>query len=508
MFRFIGICLLLLHYAHADVIMPSIFNSGMVLQRGIELPVWGWAEPNESVRVSFKDQVKSVTADSNGQWKVSLQPLKMSTQGQNLKISGKNNIVLKNVLVGDVWICSGQSNMEWSVSGSDQNTQNVAKSKLKNENIRLFRVPNHIQSPVPLADVQGTWTTCHDLNQIRAFSGVGFSFGHTLESELQIPIGLIDTSWGGTAIESWIAPEGYKNIGQPLKELDSNKLAGVKKNFDKIHQEIDAWKKKAALAAKVGKMIPSPNIPQFSQRAQNGIYNAMVAGLAPFGVKGAIWYQGESNRSRVYPDYFNKLKALISGWKEKFTSEKFSFYLVQIAPFDYNRGNRSANDLVLCENIWRSQYRAANEIEGCDIVPIHDTINGNIKDIHPRNKLTVGQRLAALALKHDYSKDVVSTGPVFKKVDIEGQKMKVHFNFVDQGLGTNDKKDIRGFEVSADGQTYVSASAKVEGKSVTVWNDTISSPKYVRMGWSEVAVPNLTDKNGWPVRQFTTQPAK
>jgi len=506
MLKIASILILLCHFVSADVVLPAIFNHDMVLQRDLKAPIWGWAESGEAIEISFGEKTLKTTADAKGNWKVEIGPLSANSQGQKLSIKGKNLITLTNVLIGDVWICSGQSNMEWSVSGSDEPTKAAALSKKGNLNIRLFRVPNHIQAVSPLADVQGEWTTCNDVNQINNFSSVGFAFGHSLESELAIPIGLIDTSWGGTAIESWIPAEGYQQIGEPLPEINMAQLEAAKNDMKQTVANLDAWKLKAAMAEKNGLSLPSPTVPQVSHHSKNGIYNAMVAGMTPFAVKGAIWYQGESNRGRAYPDYFNKLKALIGGWRKMFTSEKLSFYIVQIAPYDYNRKQRSEKDQILCDTIWRTQFRAAEEIENCAIIPVHDTIEGNVSDIHPKNKLTVGQRLAALALKHDYGKSVITTGPVFDKAVVEGSKIIVHFKHVDLGLTTNDVKELKDFEVSMDGKTFSPAKAMIEGSTVVVQSESVATPKFVRMGWNEISIPNLADKNGWPARQFTNQP--
>lgn len=488
----------------ADVVLPSVYNHDMVIQRDLKVPVWGWADPGEKVKVSFAGQTHETVADDQAKWSIHLNPMQASAEDRNLTVSGtENTVVVARVLVGDVWICSGQSNMEWSVSASDKATQDAANAKDGNKNIRLFRVPNHIQALQPLADVQGSWTRA-TTHQIRAFSAVGFSFGAKLEEALNIPIGLIDTSWGGTAIESWISPEGYRSISHPVPEPNEQQKASLAHSQQQVANVMEQWKKKSNYASKSSQSIPSPIVSEMSQNGIGGIYNAMVAGLTPFGVKGAIWYQGESNRGRVYPDYATKLKALVQGWRENFTSDKLSFYLVHIAPFDYNRGNRSADDTILCENIWRSQYKAASEIEHCGVIPTHDTIDGNLKDIHPRDKLTVGQRLAAMALQKDYQQKVVASGPVFNKAEVQGSKIKVTFKQVDQGLTTSNSKEPSHFEISEDGINFLPARATIEGNDVLVWNDTIKSPAHVRMGWSEVAIPNLKDKNGWPVFQFTT----
>jgi sialate O-acetylesterase len=289
------------------------------------------------------------------------------------------------------------------------------------------------------------------------FSGCGFFFGGKLQKELNIPIGLIDTSWGGTPVDEWISNKATKEMLQ-------------------------------------------------KDRKQS-IYNGMVAPLVPFAIKGAIWYQGESNRGNVFPEYFTKLNALISGWREDFQVGDFPFYLVQIAPHKYNKKG-PGDDETLARNIWAAQYKAAKEIKNCGIVPIHDTIEGVINDIHPREKRPVGERLAHLALKKDYGKDVAFTGPEFASAKAGAGKITVSFSGIDQGLVTTDGAEPSCFEIAGEDKVFVPAKASIEGKTVVVSAEGVASPKHVKMGWLETQVPNLADKNGWPVFQFPPQEAK
>jgi len=347
----------------AEVSLPSIMASDMVLQRGQAVPIWGWAKSGETVTVEFAGQKKSTTADKAGNWMVKLDPMEASAESRELKISG---ITLKNILVGDVWICSGQSNMEYGFRGNG--------NELKNDKVRMFHVHDHIQSGFAMEDTNGSWASFGDGNS-RRFSGVGLYFGLKLQRELGIPIGLIDTSWGGTRIEPWIADEGYELMGKPLAKAD---MADVIKQQNKIISDVETWLVRAKERAEAGKVTPFTAKTSLGGKAPNGIYNAMVAPLAPFGIKGAIWYQGESNRGSAFPDYFHKLQGLIGGWRKKFEVPDFPFYIVQIAPFDYSRGKRGPHDVTLCDNIWAAEYKAAKEIVNCGVIPTHDTIKGNI----------------------------------------------------------------------------------------------------------------------------------
>jgi sialate O-acetylesterase len=442
----------------ADVRLPAIFSDHMVVQREVEAPVWGWADAGEKVTVTFGGETKATVAGADGKWSVKLAKLPASARAQNLTVKGNNEIVLKNVLVGDVWICSGQSNMEWPLAKCTKTPKEVAAAQKNNKQLRLFRIPDHIKAPEPAPDTKGAWTTTELEQDCLVFSGCGFFFGAALQEELDIPIGLIDSSWGGTPIDQWISNKAHQTY---LK----------------------------------------------SERKGGSIYNGMVAPLAPFAIKGAIWYQGESNRGNGFPAYFTKLDALITGWREDFQVGDFPFYLVQIAPHQYNR-KQPGDDETLARNIWAAQYKAAKEIPNCGVVPIHDTLHGVINDIHPWDKKPVGERLAKLALKKDYGKDVAWTGPEFASAKASGGKIIVSFQGIGKGLTTTDGKKPDCFEIAGADKVFVPAKATIQGDTVVVGAEGVDSPKQVKMGWNETQVPNLADKNGWPVFPFPAMEAK
>lgn len=443
---------------HADVKLPAIFSDHMVIQRGVEAPVWGWAEAGEKVSVSFAGETKTAVADKDGKWSVKLSKHEASAKPVDLKINGNNEVVVKNVLIGDVWICSGQSNMEWPLAKCTKTPKEEAAAQKNNKQLRLFRIPDHIKVPEPAEDTTGSWKTTEQQEGCLIFSGCGFFFGAKLQQELNIPIGLIDTSWGGTPVDQWISNKAHQSF---LK----------------------------------------------SERKGGSIYNGMVAPLVPFAIKGAIWYQGESNRANEFPAYFTKLDALITGWREDFQVGDFPFYLVQIAPHQYNKKG-PGDDETLARNIWAAQYKAAKEIKNCGIVPIHDTIHGVIGDIHPWDKKPVGERLANLALKNDYGKDVSFTGPEFASAKSGSGKIVVSFNQIDKGLTTTDGEAPSCFEIAGSDKKFAPAQAVIQGNTVVLSTEGVSAPRYVKMGWLETQAPNLADKNGWPVFQFPAQQAK
>lgn len=543
----------------ADVILPKIIDNNMILQRGVPAPIWGWADQGEEVTVSFAGQTKKAMPDKKGKWMIKLDPLKASSVNRVMSIKGSNEIKVSNVLVGEVWLASGQSNMEWDFMRVDKAEREYAMKHADNKFVRAFHVNAHITSGTPLDDTTGLWKTSHDmvgekgikLGLQKGVSAVAFCFALKLQQELAVPVAFIDSNWGGRRIESFIPDEGYKALGLKYrkggeleaadvkdkiekklssllviledvkqgKEIDSKVLSsigirqrkGQKINAQAIEKKVAELQNDLSIAleaAKQGLVIPV-NLHGFLGIADNDIYNAMIYPLTPFAIKGAIWYQGESNRTSK--DYFQKLQALSAGWSKVFNVKDIPLHLVQIAPFDYGR-NRKTNtpgalNTTLSDNVWAAQYKGAKEIAGMTVVPIHDT-NIPINNIHPPHKLPVGNRLALRALKEQYGKDIVASGPEFAQAAKKGNEIIVSFSGIDQGLSTKDGKAPSHFEVSADGKTFVAANAKIQGNSVVVSSSEVPSPKFVRMGWYETSIPKLQDKNGWPVFAFPAQEVK
>jgi sialate O-acetylesterase len=496
---FVGLFLLgFIFTSYADVMLPSVIDSGMVLQRGAVVPIWGWAEQGEEVTVEFAGQVKRGVPDETGRWMVTLDPMEASSESRVMKITGSKVLELVDVLVGEVWLASGQSNMEWTFSGLVPEEKTYALLHTSNRFVRAFHVEYHVESGFPLDDTLGRWKDAEGLlSQHPTASAVAFFFALKLQQQLGIPVAFIDANWGGRQIEPFIPDEGYQALGLPLSSSGSKKnpAAIIAQLQRKVCMLEDAIK-----AAEKGLAIPYDEDVRIHGWAGNGLHNGMIAPVAPFAIKGVIWYQGESNRGQT--DYFKKLQALSFGWSKIFNQPDIPFYQVQIAPYNYTRNDVPST--TLCDTIWAAQYKGAEEIPGMGIVAVHDT-NIDVMDIHPRHKRTVGERLAAQALRYQYGRDVAARGPGFSSAVLKGSSVEVSFNHLDQGLSTSDGEPPSWFELSADGVSFAPAEAVIRGDVVEVSAVDVPAPAFVRMGWQEIAIPNLCDSNGWPAFAFAAQ---
>jgi len=433
--------------ASADVRLPQIITDHMILQRGVKASVWGWADQGEQVTVEFAGQTKKTAPDAKGRWRIILDPLEGSSRARELTVRGKNTIAVKDVLVGEVWLASGQSNMVSGIKQVPGDERAVFTAQKSNNRVRIFKAEGRASSLLP-QDTAGRWMLCSE--QALHTSAVGFFFALTLEQELDVPVAYIVIANLGSRIEPFIPPREFKAIE--------------------------------------------------STRKGSGTYSSTIAPITSYAIKGAIWYQGESNRGST--DYYQCIKALHAGWSRAFNIPDMPLHMVQIAPFDYSR--KGIKSSLLADTVWAAQYKAALEIPSVGLVPIHDT-DINIKGIHPRRKKPVGERLAALALKNQYGKKVVTSGPSFSRAIRKGERIIASFNGIDKGLATKDGKAPTCFELSGDGKTFVEATATINGNQVQVHSEKIPSPQFVRMGWFDTAIPTLQDKNGWPVSAFSSK---
>jgi sialate O-acetylesterase len=484
--------------AHADVTLPAVISDNMVLQRGTELPIWGWAEPGERVEIRFGNQAGSYStvADDDGRWMVQARPLE-SGRPLEMTIRGNNKIEISNIMVGEVWVCSGQSNMQWSVQRADNPEREIAAADYPH--IRLFTVQRNT-SGQPLNDCVGTWTECSPAT-IAEFSAVGYFFGRHLHKKLDVPVGLVNTSWGGTRIEPWTPPVGFASVGQ-LEEI-REEVTRADSEYSRIVADsldtIEAWAANARKALAESQLPPAapawPVHPLKSHRKPTGLYNAMVHPLVPFGIRGAIWYQGESNREDGLL-YYHKMQALINGWREVWKQGDFPFYYVQLAPFRYG------GDPLLLAQIWEAQ-RNSLSIPNTGMAVITDVTN--LADIHPKNKQDVGKRLALWALARTYGQgDLVYSGPLYESMSVEENKIRIRFDHVGSGLASRDGQALNWFTIAADDKNFVEAKAEIDGHTVLVWSDNVEKPAAVRFGWHQEAEPNLMNKEGLPASPFRT----
>jgi sialate O-acetylesterase len=504
---------------HADVKLPTLFSDHIVLQRAKPVAVWGWADPGEEVTVKFGDQSKKATADKDGAWKVKLDELKASSEPAELRIKGKNEIVLQDVLVGEVWICSGQSNMGFTVDRAINAADEIAKSA--NPQIRMFMVPlttaDEPQKDLVKRDAKSAWLAA-DPKNTGGFTAAGYFFGRELQRELKVPIGLINTSWGGTRAEAWTSKPALEAVptckaiiagwDEALQNYDAAKDKEKHDAFAKlVKAKIEKIKADNAKPGATPQPVPQAARPwedqSKSQHRPAVLFNAMIAPIVPFTARGAIWYQGESNQGRAV-QYLTLLPTMIKDWRKQW-GDSLSFYIVQLAGYGNNKPQPpevGAAD-TWAELQW-TQLQTAITLPKCGIAVTNDI--GEEKDIHPKNKQEVGRRLALQALAKDYGrKDLVPGGPIYGGGDTMGNKYMISFSNIGGGLKTRDGGELKGFIIAGEDKVWKPAKAKIVGKQVQVWNEEIAKPAAVRYFWqSWNPEANLVNKEGLPASVFRT----
>lgn len=485
----------------ADVRLPALFTDNAVLQRDMPLPVWGWADPGEQVTVRIGDQTKTATPDAKtGKWTVKLDPLPVGGP-LTLTISGKSKVTLKNVLVGEVWICSGQSNMQMSVGRVRGAKQEIAAANYPK--IRLISVPLR-GTAEPQDDFNGRWVECSP-QTVGDFSAAAYFFGRELFKNLDVPIGLIHSSFGGSSCETWVnrsaleaEPSFKPMLDRYDRELASYSEAAAKANYGK---QIADWTKAAALAKAVGKKAPNPPgrpvPPRTNQFFPSNLYNAMLHPLLPYGIRGAIWYQGETNAGRAY-QYRTLFPTLIKSWRAEWQEGEFPFYFVQLANFMATKPEPS-------DSAWAELREAQSltlKVPATGQAVIIDI--GDARDIHPKNKQDVGKRLALWALAKTYGKDVVYSGPTYKSQEIQGDKVELSFDSIGGGLVAKGGDKLKGFAIAGSDKKFVWADARIEGDKVIVSSPKINSPAAVRYAWADNPECNLYNKADLPASPFRT----
>jgi sialate O-acetylesterase len=404
----------------AEVKLAKILGDNMILQRGKAIAIWGDADAGEKIEVHFAGEKVLTKADTQGHWKVTLKAQRANAKAQEMKI---NKLTLKNILIGDIWLGSGQSNMAWPLMRTEKSKEAIVAAR--HPNIRLFNVQK-----------TNTWNECSP-QTVPEFSGVLYYFGRKLHQELGIPIGLIKSAVGGSRIEPWLAPKG-------------------------------------------------------------NLYKQFIASLRHFKIKGFTWYQGETNVIvKTGLAYYDLQKELIEGWRKEWDDRELPFYYVQVGPCDHKKyvGQLPA--------LWEAQAKALS-ISKTGMVVITDIV-GNAKNIHPGNKLDVGERLARWALAKDYGKSLVYSGPMYKSMKISGSTIVISFEHTTGGLVSRDGKELNEFQIAGDDGQYVTAKAIIKGDTVIVESLEVKAPKNVRFGWHKLANPNLMNKAKLPAAPFHTK---
>ena len=513
--RILCLLTLLAVSARAELKLPAIIGDNMVLQQKQANPVWGWDAPGTEITVTFAGQTKTAKAGADGKWTVKLDAVPANAQPATITIKGSSTRELKNVLVGEVWICSGQSNMQWTVKQAGKAQEEIAAAN--HPQIRMFNVERS-PSMTPQTDCKGAWKEATSAN-VGEFSAVGYFFGRHLHHVLKVPVGLINTSWGGTRVEAWTSREALEERPCATELLADWKNAvaqwdGPKElaAFDKRKadwqaevQKIDA--ENAKLPANQKKTKPQaprpPEDPTKTPHHPSVLFNGMVAPLIPYAVKGAIWYQGESNQRRAF-QYQELLPTMINDWRKQWV-DPFSFYIVQLANFGNGKPvTKEPGVPDAWAELQEAQTLTAQTLDKCGIAIINDI--GEQNDIHPKNKQEVGRRLALWALAKDYGKSGAEyCGPLYLSSVAQGNKIRVQFTHTGSGLKTRDGGEPTCFQITGADQKWVWAKAKIEGSEVVVWSETVPQPVGVRYAWSSWPEgANLINAEGLPASCFRT----
>lgn len=488
--------------AQAELKLPAIIGDNMVLQQKQANPIWGWDNPGTEVTVTFAGQSKTAKADAAGKWTVKLDAVPANAKPATISIKGTSSKELKNVLVGEVWVCSGQSNMQWNVGSCWDADLEIATAKYPN--IRLISVPQ-VGTQEPQNDFKGEWKECSPAT-VGGFSAVGYFYGRVLHKILDVPVGLINDAWGGSAAEAWVRRDvlekdaRFKDLiaGWVQREKDLASPA-AKAAYDK---QFAAWKAKsdAAKAAKQPFTERAPQAPQatLAGNARPGnIYNGVLLPTIGYGIKGAIWYQGESNAGRAY-EYSYLFPLMIKHWREEWKQGDFPFYWVQLA--DFMAEKPEPGDSSWAE-LRESQTKTQTAIPNGGQAVIIDL--GEANDIHPKNKRDVAERLARWALVKDYGQKLPYRSPEYKSIEIQGAKAVVTLDTFGSNLRTIDVADVKGFAVCGEDKKWQWATAKIlPGNKVEVSSPAVAKPIAVRYAWADNPVCNLFSTDGLPVTPF------
>ncbi|CAN5622587.1 sialate O-acetylesterase [soil metagenome] len=526
--------------SYGEVRMPAVFGDHMVLQQDSKLPVWGWADAGEDVTVTLGDQTAKTSASGDGAWRVDLKPVKASTTGMTLTIAGKNTLKIEDVLVGEVWICSGQSNMAFSMGRAHNAAE--AEAAANDPQLRLFQVGLK-SSLQPEMDVAGKWVVCTP-ETAKRFSAVGYFFGSDLRKVLQLPVGLIGTYVGGTPAEAWTSLGGLQKDPPFKRHLDA--VEKIKAGLEKANAEykglkaiydeelkkwqdgpgndykkaLNAWeadKVKARAANQPDPPMPPPVTPAPKQpvtpdggaHTPTVLFNGMVAPLIPYAIRGVIWYQGESNAGQAV-EYRTLFPRMITDWREKWDEGDFPFLFVQLANYQALQSKPSEGGIAML----REAQMKTLALPNTGMATAIDIGNGG--DIHPLDKVDVGLRLALAARHLVYGEDkLVYSGPLYDSFKVEGNKVRVTFKSVGSGLtigvppwtptgvpplGT----ELTGFAIAGADMNWVWAKATVDGDSIVVSSDQVPAPVAVRYSWASNPIGNLYNKEGLPASSFRT----
>lgn len=480
-------------FLSADVSLPAIFGDHMVLQRLQTNPVWGTAAPGEKITVKIHGQYHTTVAANDGGWRVMLNPV--PTGGPyELSVEGNNTVTFDDILVGEVWICSGQSNMARALNSVDNADVEIVTANYPE--IRLISVPS-VASQDPLDDFKGQWAACSP-ETVANFSAVGYLFGRRIHNAVGVPIGLIDNAWGGSSAEAWVPRDVLEAEGDyaaQLESWDKNTAAYT----DEVHATALAKFKAWQTAGKPAPTQRAPRDPRQSQQRPANLFNGVLHPTIGYGIRGVIWYQGEANAKRAY-QYRELFPLMISTWRDLWDQGDFPFYWVQLADFRDETAEPAESDWAELREAQTMTLALPHTGEAVIIDA------GEGRDIHPRDKQTVANRLARLALGNDYGFDFAAQSPRYAGMKSKGDTITLTFDHVSKGgLYSFDVKEPIGFAIAGKDKVFVWADAKIIGENqVQVSSPSVPNPVAVRYAWADNPIANLQDRNGLPVTPFRT----
>ena len=483
--------------AQAAVKLPALFSDHAVLQRGMPLPIWGAADADEEVTVTLADQTQTTKAGADGKWKVILKPLK-EAESLTLTVKGTNTLSVNDVAVGEVWVNSGQSNMAFMLK-NDANAQATAAAS-NDPQLRFFAVSANA-SDTPLDTVPGKWVSATPASS-PTFSAVGYYFARELRKTLKVPVGMLSSSVGGTPAEAWTSHDALA-ANPELKAIFEAQQSAMKiwpqavENFQKNEPKLmEAWQAKVEKAKVAGQVLPrkpaAPEDPTKSKRRPSGLYNAMIAPLQPYAIRGAIWYQGEANSQRG-KQYRTLFPTMIADWRKAWGEGDFPFFFVQIAPHQNQMPELREAQLLTSQNVPHT---------GMAVI----TDYGEATNIHPKHKEPVGTRLSLAARALAYGEKIEYSGPTFDSLKIDGGKAVLKFQHA-AGL-TAKNGELKGFTIAGEDKNFVPAKAEIKGDTVTVSADEVTKPAAVRYGWANIPDVNLYNEAGLPASPFRTDVEK
>ncbi len=473
------VSLALTAFAHAELKLSSMVGDHMVLQQKQVNPIWGWDNPDAEVTVHIGEQAHTTQAGKDGRWEVKLDAMPASSEPREMTVTGSSEIVVKDILVGEVWLCSGQSNMGWALNNSFG--QDLTKLAADLPQLRLITMPK-----IGTQEIKKTFNGKWELSNAESagnFSAVGYYFGKTLHEILGVPVGLINNAWGGSAAEAWVQRDVLEKDGR----------------FDAY---IGQWKKKEDQYEKGGldEKIRKALEQELSQQHRPGnLYAGTLAPVIGYGIRGTIWYQGETNAGRAY-QYDDLMKLLITSWRKDWGQGDFPFYFVQLADFQDETPNPGESSWA---ELREAQTNTLREVPNTGQAVITDL--GESNDIHPREKRDVAERLLRWALAKDYGYDISYRSPEFREMEIKDGKAILSFDHTGGGLKTSDVSTVRGFAVCGADKKWKSAEGKIIGdRRIEVSSKEVSEPTAVRYAWATNPVCNIVSKEGLPLTPFRT----